>query len=141
MYRYLIGPMIVGMLAFVFVYYFSPLSISEPGIVPLVARFVLDSSNLYFETTPPAITGYVANLNLTVAALTVGLLMMMVTELLVIIWALSSYMARWIISHLQRDRKVDEPGDLPPIDMDSRFKTSKIGNGVFGRGLDPIDRD
>jgi hypothetical protein len=141
MYRYLIGPIIVGMLAFVVIYYISPLSISEPGIVPLVARFVLDSSNLYFETTPPAITGYVANLNLTVAALTVGLLMMMVTELLVIIWALAGHSARWIISHLHRDKKVDEPGDLPPIDMDPGYKTSRIGNGVFGRGLDSVDRD
>jgi hypothetical protein len=52
-----------------------------------------------------------------------------------------SYTAKRIISYLQKDRKKDEPGDLPPIDMDSSFKTSKIGKGVFGRGLDSIDQN
>jgi hypothetical protein len=133
--------MIVGMLAFLLIYLISPVIISEPGIVSIVAEFVLNSSNLYFETTPPIIADYITNLNLVMVALTAGLLMSMVIQLLVIIWVILSCMAKWIISYLQKDRNKDEPGDLPPIDMDSSFKTSNIGEGVFGRGLDSIDRD
>jgi hypothetical protein len=90
---------------------------------------------------PPIIASYIANLNLAMVALTVGLFMTAVIQLLVIIWGIFSHMARWIISFLQKDRKKDEPRDLPPIDMDSSFKTSSIGKGVVGRGLDSIDRD
>jgi hypothetical protein len=141
MYRYIIGPVIVGMLAFLFIYYVSPVLISEPGIVPLVARFALNSSNLYFESTPPVIADYIARLNLTMAALTVGLLLLMAIPLVVAIWDILSSIASWIISCVQRDRKKEEPGDMQPIDMDSSFKTSSIGKGVYGRGLDTIDPD
>lgn len=141
MFRLFIGPMIIGMLAFLFIYFISPVTISDPGIVSIVAEFALNLSNLYFESMPPIIAGYIANLNLAMVALTVGLLITVVIQLLVIIWGIFSYMARWIISFLQKDRKKDEPRDLQPIDMDSSFKTSSIGKGVVGRGLDSIDRD
>ena len=140
MFRLLIGPMIVGILAFLFIYFVSPVIISDPGIVLIVAEFVLDLSTLNFESMPPIIAGYIANLNLAIAALTVGILMTVVIQLLVIIWGIFSFMARWVISLLHRDRQEDEPQDLPPIDMDSSFKTSSIGKGVVGRGLDSIDR-
>jgi hypothetical protein len=133
--------MIVGILAFLFIYFVSPVIITDPGIVSIVAEFVLDFSTLNFESMPPIIAGYIANLNLAIAALTVGILMTVVIQLLVIIWGIFSFMARWVISLLHRDRQEDEPQDLPPIDMDSSFKTSSIGKGVVGRGLDSIDRD
>jgi hypothetical protein len=141
MFRLLIGPMIVGILAFLFILFVSPVIISDPGIVSIVAEFVHKLSTLYFESTPPIITGYIANLNLTIVAITVGLFMTVVMQILVIIWGIFSFMARWVISLLHRDRQEDEPQDLPPIDMDSSFKTSSIGKGVVGRGLDSIDRD
>ena len=141
MFRLLIGPMIIGALAFLFIYFISPVIISDPGIVSIVAEFALKLSTSFFETMPPVIVGYIASLNLLIAALTAGLLMTVVIQLLVIIWGIFSYMARGIISLLQRDIKEDEPQDLPPIDMDSSFKTSSIGKGVVGRGLDSIDRD
>lgn len=141
MFRFFIGPMIVGILAFLFIYFVSPVIISKPGIVSIVAEFVVNSSNLFFESSPPVIAGYIANLNLAMAAATVGLLMLMAIQILVIIWVILSYMANRIVSYLQKDRKIDEPEDLPPIDMDSSFKTSSIGKGVYGRGLDTIDQD
>ena len=141
MFRLLIGPMIIGMLAFLFIYFVSPVIISDPGIVSIIGELVLDLSTSYFVSLPPIIASYIANLNLLVAALTVGLLMTVVVQLLVIIWGIFSFMTRWIISCLQRDIKDDEPQNLPPIDMDSSFKTSSIGKGVVGRGLDSIDRD
>jgi len=140
MFRLFIGPMIIGILAFLFIYFISPVIISDSGIVSIVAEFVLNLSTSYFETVPPIIAAYIANLNLLVAALTVGLLMTVVVQLLVIIWGIFGYMAKSIISLLQKEKKEDEPQDLPPIDMDSSFKTSSIGQGVFGRGLDTIDK-
>jgi CBS domain containing-hemolysin-like protein len=141
MFRLLIGPMIAGMMAFVSVYFISPVIISGPGIVSISAEFVLRLSTFYFENTPSIIAGYIANLNLLMVALTAGLLVMVVMQLFVIIWSLFSGMARWMISFLKKGREEDEPQDLPPIDMDSSFKTSSIGKGVFGRGLDSIDRN
>ena len=141
MFRLLIAPMIVGILAFLFIFFVSPVIISNPAIISIVAEFVHNLSTLYFESTPPIIIGYIANLNLTIVAITVGLFMTVVIQLLVIIWGIFSFMARSVISLLHRNRQEDEPEDLPPIDMDSSFKTSSIGKGVVGRGLDSIDRD
>jgi hypothetical protein len=141
MFRLLIGPVIIGTLTFLFIYFVSPVIISGPRIVSIVAEFVLNLSTLYFENTPPIIAGYIASLNLTIVAITVGLVMTVVIQLLVIIWGIFSFMARWVISLLHKDRLEDESQDLPAIDMDSSFKTSSIGKGVFGRGLDSIDRD
>jgi hypothetical protein len=141
MFRLLIGPMIAGMLAFGLVYFVSPAIISDPGIVAIFAELVLRLSTFYFENLPPIIADYIVNLNLLMVALTTGLLVMVVMQLLVIIWGVFSGMARWTISLLQKDTVIDEPQDLPSIDMDSSFKTSSIGEGVVGRGLDSIDRD
>jgi hypothetical protein len=141
MFRLFIGATIIGMLAFLFIYFISPVIISDPGIVSIIGQLVLDLSTSYFVSLPPIIASYIANLNLLVAALTVGLLMTVVIQLLVIIWGIFSYMARGIISLLQKGIKEEEPQDLPPIDMDPSFKTSSIGKGVVGRGLDSIDRE
>ena len=141
MFRLLIGPMIAGMLAFGLVYFISPTIISDPGIVSIFAELVLRLSTFYFENLPPIIVDYIANLNLLMVALTTGLLVVVVMQLLAIIWGVFSCVARWTISLLQKDIEIDDPQDLPSIDMDSSFKTSSIGEGVFGRGLDSIDRD
>jgi hypothetical protein len=141
MFRLFIGPMIIGMLAFLFIYYVSPVIISDPGIVSIIGRLVLDLSTSYFVSFPPISASYIANLNLLVAAVTVGLLSTVATQLLVITWGIFSYLTRSVVSLLRRDKKEEEPQDLPPIDMDSSFKTSSIGKGVVGRGLDSIDRD
>ena len=141
MFKLFIGPIIIGILAFLFIYYISPVVISDPGIVSIAAELALKLSNLYFETLPPIVAGYITNLNLAMVALSVGLLMTIVIQLLVIIWGILSYMTKWIISYLQKDKIEDEPQDLPPIEMDSSFKTSSIGKGVVGRGLDSIDRN
>ncbi len=141
MFRLFIGPIIIGVLAFLCVYFVSPVIISDSGIVSIVGDLVLKLSNLHFESLPPIISSYITNLNLAMAALTVGLLMTIVIQLLVIIWGILSYMTKWIISCLRRDRSEDEPQDLPPIDMDPGFKPSSVGKGVVGRGLDSIDQN
>ena len=141
MFRLFIGPTIIGILAFLLIYYISPLIISESGIVSIVAEFALNLSNLYFDSMPPIIASYIANLNLAMVALTVGLFMALVIQLLVLIRGMFIFIARWIISYLQKDRKKDEATNLPPINMDSTFKNSERGKNILGRGLDSIDRD
>jgi hypothetical protein len=141
MFRLFIGPMIIGVSAFLFIYFLSPIIISEPGIVSIVAEFALHWSNLFFDSMPPIIASYIANLNLVMVALTVGLFMTVVIQLLVIIRGMFIYITKWINFYLRKDRKKDEAIDLPPIEMDSRFKNSEKGKEILGRGLDSIDRD
>jgi len=141
MFRLFIGPIIIGILASLFIYFISPFIIFDPGIVSIVGEFALYISTSYFDSMLPIMARYIAHLNLLVAALTVGLLVTVVVQLLVVVWGIFSSMVKWIISLLHKDKIEDEPQDLPPIDMDSSFKTSSIGEGVVGRGLDSIDRD
>lgn len=141
MFKLFIGPMIVGILVFLLIYYISPVFFSEPGIVSIVAELALNLSNLYFDTMPPFIANFIASLNLTKAALTVGISMTVVVQLTVIIGGMFIYLTKRVTSLLQRDRAEDKAPDLPPIDMDSRFNHSEKGREVLGRGLDSIDRD
>jgi hypothetical protein len=141
MFRLLIGPITIGILAFLFIYFILPAIVSEPGVVSYVAEFALNLSNSYFDSMPPIIASYIANLNLAVVALTVGLLFTVVIQLVVIIGYTFIYLIKWIILYLQKDRENEDVQDLPPIDMDSRFMNSVKGGKILGRGLDSIDRD
>jgi hypothetical protein len=141
MFRLLIGPITIGILAFLFIYFILPAIVSEPAVVSYVAEFALNLSNSYFDSMPPIIASYIANLNLAVVALTVGLLFTVVIQLVVIIGYTFIYLIKWIILYLQKDRENEDVQDLPPIDMDSRFMNSVKGEKILGRGLDSIDRD
>lgn len=141
MFKFFIGPMIIGILAFLVIYFISPLIFSESDTVSIVAGFTLNFSNLYFESMPPGIASYINNLNLAVAGITVGLFLTLVVHLVVVVWSILFWITKWIVSYLQKDRKKEEASDLPPIDMESGFESSEEGNKVLGRGLDSIDRD
>ena len=133
--------MIIGVVVFLFIWLVSPLVISDPGIVSLVASFVVDFSNSRYETMPPVIASYVAHLNLILVAFSAGLLATVAIQLVVIICSFFALVKKWIAWCLLKLRKQEAPRDLPPLEMDSSFKPSKIGQGVIGRGLDAIDRD
>jgi len=139
MFRLFTGPVIIGILASLFTYFLSPYIIYNPGIVSIIGEFVLGLSSFYFDGMPRLVARYIANLNLLVAAITVGILMTVAVQLLMIIWGILGSMAKWLISLLHWNKKEQEPEDLPPIDMDPSFKPSAIGKGVVGRGLDSID--
>ena len=140
MFRLLIGPVIIGIFTFLLIYFVSPIIISESDLVAIVAEFALSLSNTYFDNMPPVIASYINNLNLAVVALTVGLSLTVVIQLLVIIGGMFICLTRWIISFLRRERK-EEPRDLSPIDLDSGFESLGDGKKILGRGLDSIDRD
>ena len=141
MFRLLVVPISIGILAFLFIYFIAPAIVPEPGIDSYVAEFVLYLSNSYFESMPPIIANYIANLNLAMVALTVGLLLTVVIQLVVIIGGMFICIIKWIISCLRKDRGKEVVEDLSPIDMDSRFMGSGPEEKILGRGLDSIDRE
>jgi hypothetical protein len=141
MFRLLVVPISIGILAFLFIFFIASEIVSEPGIVSYVAEFVLYLSNLYFESMPPIIANYITNLNLAMVALTVGLLLTVVIQLVVIIGGTFIRIIKWIISCLQKDRGEEVVQDLSPIDMDSRYMGSAPGGKILGRNLDSIDRE
>ncbi|MDH3633634.1 MAG: hypothetical protein OES20_02920 [Gammaproteobacteria bacterium] len=141
MFRLLVVPISIGVLAFLFVYFIAPVIVPKPGIVAYVAEFTLYLSNSYFETMPPVIASYIANLNLVMVALTVGLLLTVVIQLVVIIGGTFIRIIKWIVSYLRKGRGEEVVQDLSPIDLDPRFMGSSPGKKILGRGLDTIDRN
>ena len=141
MFRLLVIPISIGISAFLFIYFIAPAIIPKPGIVSYVAEFALYLSNSYFKNMPPIIASYIANLNLVMVALMVGLILTVVIQLVVIIGGTFICIIKWIISCLQKDRGEEVVQDLPPIDMDSRYMGSAPGKKILGRSLDSIDRE
>jgi hypothetical protein len=123
------------------VLFIAPAIVPESDIVSYIAEFALYLSNSYFENMPSLIASYIAYLNLAMVALTVGLLLTVVIQLVVIIGGTFIYIIKWIVSCLQKDRGKEVVQDLSPIDMDSRFMGSAPGKEILGRGIDSIDRD
>jgi hypothetical protein len=141
MFRLLVVPISIGILTCLFVYFIVPAIVPEPGIVAYVAEFALYLSNSYFETMPPIIVGYIANLDLAMVALTVGLILTVAIQLAVVIGGTFICIIKWIISRLQKNRGQEIVQDLSPIDMDSKFMGSVPGKKILGRGLDSIDQE
>lgn len=141
MYRLLIASVIIGILAFLVMLFIAPFAVAESDLVAVVARAALGLSNAFFENMPPGLASYINNLNLALAASTVGLsLMIGVLILLMVAWTFKQSV-KGIVSLLRNMKKKETPKDLPPIDLDSGFKSTGDGKKVLGRGLDSIDRD
>ena len=141
MFRFFVVPMIAGVLVFLGTWFVSPLVFSSSGVVSILGDAVVNYSNSRFETMPPVIASYVANLNLVLAALTLGLMVVVMIQLLLVAWSMIAVSGKWLIACLRKPEKEEEPRDLPPLEMDPRFRASKIGKGVMGRGLDSIDQN
>ena len=141
MFRLLVVPISIGILSFLFIYFIAPKIVPDPGIVSYVAEYALYLSNAYFENMPPIIVSYIANLDMAMVALTVGLFLTVGIQLVVIIGGTFIYIIKWITSCLQKDRGKEVVQDLSPIDIDSRFMGSGPGEKILGRGLDSIDQE
>ena len=139
--RLLITSLIIGILAFLVIFFIAPFIISESDLVALVARAALGLSNAFFENMPSGIASYINNLSLALAASTVGLLLMIGIPILSMIVTALINSAKWIGLLLQRREQEEAPKDLPPIDMEPGFKSTGDGKGVMGRGLDSLDQD
>ena len=141
MFRLFITPVIIGILAFLIILFVAPFVFSASDLVALVARAALGLSNALFENMPPALAAYINNLNLALAASTIGLSLMIAVQIMLLTAWLLIRSSRGIMSLLQRMKKKEAPRDLPPIDLEAGFKSTGDGKKVLGRGLDSIDRD
>ena len=139
--RLLITSLIIGILAFLVIFFIAPFIVPESDLVAVVARAALGLSNAFFENMPPGIASYINNLNLALAASTAGLLLMIGIPVLMMIASTFTGSTKWILSLLQNMKKEEAPKDLPPIDLDPGFKSTGDGKGVLGRGLDSLDQD
>jgi len=141
MFRLLVAPVIIGILAFSLTCFISPLLFSESDIVAVWAESVLTLSNSIFATMPPLIASYIANLNLLSAALTVALLLTAAIPILLIVGDAFMLVARWIISIFKRKPKPVGSTDLPAIDIDASGLKSSPGKRILGGGFDSLDSD
>jgi len=139
MFRLVIGPLIIGILAFSLVYFGSPLMVAESKTVARFAKISLDLSNACFATMPSFIAGYIANLNLLIVAVTVGLVTTLVIQLLVLIGTGFVRVFRVILVLLRSKAKEKPAPDLPPIEFESKFKGPQRDR-ILGSGFDSIDR-
>ena len=141
MFRLVIIPLVIGILLASVIYFLLPEMVSETDIVSFFASTMLDLSNSYFGEMPPVIASYIAGLNLLIVAVTSGLLLTVIIQLLVLIADTFIFIPKWMIRLLKRNRKNVEVKDLPPIDLESRFEGSARGKNILGGGFDSIERD
>ena len=139
MLRLILIAVIVGILAILLILFVSPFLVAEASLVSLIASFVLGLSNLFFENTPPDVLTYVNGLNLLLVALTVGLFLTLAILVTGLVWGLLRATWNGIYALFHREKK-EAPRDMSPIEMDSRFKSTGLGEDIMGRGLDDIDK-
>ena len=141
MFRLLVVPIGIGILLALFIYFVMPEMLSETDIVSYVATKTLDLSNLFFVHMPSVFVSYIANLNLLSVAITLGLLVTVIIQLIVLIADSFISITKWIAQLLKRNRKTVEVKDLPPLDLESKFRGSPKGKNILGGGFDSIDQD
>ena len=141
MIKFFAGPAVFGVFAFLAVFFIAPLFVADADLVAGAGGSILEMSNRYFASTPSIVAAYLANLNLAIVAVTAGLLMTLIVQLLVVIQVVLVCGYQAVGALLRWRRKVEQVRDLPPIDMDPRYLASKDEERVLGRGLDSIDRE
>lgn len=139
MIRYLVGPVIIGILAFSIVFFVIPLLFSEADAVAVFGKFVLDLSNSVFNTTPPLVADYLARLNLLGVALTLALPLIVATQVLVLVADSAILVAAVIVWIFKRKPKQVRPMDLPPLDIEAGRLTPRPGNKILGGGFDSLE--
>ena len=131
---------IIGILNFVVIYFALPLAFSAADIVAGFAAAVLELSNRFFDPMPRLLVDYVASMNLLTVGLTSALLAMLVTFLLMTVFALGARLTRLLTGLFRSKPKAEVPPNLSAIDIDSRYLRDGAGKEVLGRGLDTIER-
>ena len=139
MFRFVIAPVIAGIIAFLLVLFIAPMIVAETDVVASVANGMLDWSNRNFDTMPPVVASYIANLSLALVAVTAAAIVTGVVMFLVVIAETSIRIVKGIGSILKRFRKEEVVRDLPPIDLPARFRDSKPVKKILGRGFDSAD--
>jgi len=141
MFRLLVVPIVIGVVAFSLTYFIFPLLFSESDIVAVWAESVLTLSNSVFATMPPLVVSYIAGLNLLSAALTVALLLTIAMQILLLVGDVFILLAKGLISIFKRRQKPAGPTDLPALDIDSARLKPSPGKRILGGGFDSLDSD
>ena len=141
MFRLLVVPVIIGILAFSLTYFVMPLLFSEADVVSAFAEFALMLSNSVFPTMPSLVADYIARLNLLAVAITVALLVTMAIQILLIIGDAFMLVVKTAISLFKRKPKPAAPRVLSSIDYEGGSANSRPGSRILGGGFDSLDRD
>lgn len=141
MFRLLLVPILIGISAFVFIFFVVPLLFSESGFVAFFAELALESSNSLFASMPPAIADIITSLDLLKLALAIALLITIAIQLLVLIGDACGFVAKAVMAIFKRSPKPAGPKDLPSLDLDAGRLQSRPGNRILGGGFDSVDPD
>ena len=136
----LFGPLNLGILTGLFIYFALPGIYSSSLIVSRVTWYVLDLSNRYIESLPPRISDFMAQAGL----LEVAALVAVAVILLLLVFGIvkrSSIFLRYGIPHWLENRKRNKKLDLPAIDMDAKYRQEKKEEVIYSSGMNSIERD
>lgn len=136
----LFGPVSIGILTGLFIYYVLPGTYSSLVIVSRVTGFVLNLSNSYVENLPTLFNDFVAQADLLEVATLVGVAIILVLLIFGIVKRTFIFL-KYRITHWLENRKRKKKLDLPAIDMDMRYGQEKKDEIIFGSGMDSIERD
>ena len=141
MFRYLVVPIVIGLVAFSLTYFVTPLVFAESDVVAVFAKFVLKQSDSLFLTTPRLVANYLARLDLLGVSLTVALLLTIAIEFLTIFVDALLLVAKGVFFLCKRKPKPAAPKVLQEIDFEAGKAKSRPGNEFVGGGFDSLKPD
>ena len=141
MFKLLLFPIFMGILLALLIFFALPLVVAEADIVSAVASSILDLSNSLYAHMPQPVADYLAHLNLLIVAITAGLLLAVFVFVLMLVVGVIKWLARLMIRWINSLQKEEAVKDLPPLELDERYKRAPQGKHIVGGNLDSIDSD
>lgn len=141
MVRLLFVPASMGVLLALFIYFLLPQMVSGADIVAYFARTALELSNALFAHMPQRMADYIASLNLLAVAITAGILLTVIIQILVLVASGLAMFLKAILYLLKSNQKPPEPRELEPLELDARYRGTPKGKDIAGRNFDSIERD
>ena len=139
MFKLFFVPILSGTVLALLIFFVMPFVVSEAEFVAFFASAILEQSNARYAQMPQPVADLVAHLNLLIIAIAPGLLFAMVVFILILIVGLLTLLARSISQWLQGLKKEEVVTDLPPLELDERYKRAPKGKNIMGGNLDSID--
>ncbi len=140
MFKLFFVAILLGILLALLIFFVLPFVVSEAEIVAFFASSILELSNARYAQMPQPVADLLAHLNLLIIAIAAGLLFAMLVFTLMLLVGLLKLLARTISQWLQGLKKEEVVTDLPPLELDERYKKAPKGKDIMGGNLDSIDR-
>ena len=141
MIRFLVVPMLIGISAFLLIFYLVPMLFSESDFVAFFAQLLLDASNALFASMPPLVADAIANLNLLSVALAIAVLLTLAIQIILLVGRACGIVARAVVAIFRRRPKQTEATALPSLDFEAGRSESRPGNKILGGGFDSLEPD